>query len=140
MAGMALKHFDVAQHVIPGQHIREYPNATRSKQEEILHLAVKQYIPKATPKLNNRSPITVIAAHGNGFPKEAYEPLWDDLFEAAASKGICIRAIWFADSSNQGASGVKNESIQGDDRKSASRTEMPHLEVLLRQFPSSKLV
>lgn len=49
--------------------------------------------------------------------QETYEPLWDDLYKASDLK---IRAIWIADSSHQGASGVLNESLQGDDRESGT--------------------
>jgi hypothetical protein len=60
--------FLVKEHIVPCQHIREYPQATAHEQEDVLHLAVKQYIP-----LDNQSPspgdVTIIAAHANGFPK-----------------------------------------------------------------------
>jgi hypothetical protein len=60
--------FRVVEHKVPAQHIREYPQATSTSQEETLHLAVKQYIP-----LDNPSPqpgdVTIIGAHANGFPK-----------------------------------------------------------------------
>lgn len=60
--------FDVKEHVVDGQHIREYPRATAHSQEEVLQLAVKQYIPKDNP---NPKPgdITIIASHANGFVK-----------------------------------------------------------------------
>ena len=60
--------FIVKEHKVEAQHIREYPHATAHSQEEVLHLAVKQYIPKSNP---NPKPgdITVIGAHANGFPK-----------------------------------------------------------------------
>lgn len=60
--------FEVREHVINAQHIREYPRATASSQDEVLQLAVKQYIPK-----NNPSPqpgdVTILASPANGFPK-----------------------------------------------------------------------
>jgi hypothetical protein len=60
--------FKVIEHTIPAQHIRQYPYATLHSQDELLHLAVKQYTP-----LNNLHPqkgdVTIIAAHANGFPK-----------------------------------------------------------------------
>jgi hypothetical protein len=60
--------FRVKDHIVPSQHIREYPRATAGEQEDVLHLAVKQYIP-----LENLEPnpgdVTIIAAHANGFPK-----------------------------------------------------------------------
>lgn len=60
--------FDIKEHVVDGQHIREYPRATAHSQEEVLQLAVKQYIPKDNP---NPKPgdITIIASHANGFVK-----------------------------------------------------------------------
>lgn len=60
--------FDIKEHVVDGQHIREYPRATANSQEEVLQLAVKQYIPKDNP---NPKPgdITIIASHANGFVK-----------------------------------------------------------------------
>ena len=56
------------EHVVPCQHIREYPRAIATEQEEELHLSVKQYIP-----LDNLDPkpgdITIVGGHANGFPK-----------------------------------------------------------------------
>jgi len=60
--------FNVVEHTTPCQHIREYPRGTRLRQEDVLHLAIKQYTP-----LNNLQPkegdITIIVTHANGFPK-----------------------------------------------------------------------
>ena len=68
---MSSTMFLVKEHIVPCQHIREYPQATAHEQEDILHLAVKQYIP-----LNNQNPrqgdVTIIAAHANGFPKVGF--------------------------------------------------------------------
>lgn len=60
--------FRIVEHIVPTQHIREYPGATANDQEEPLHLAVKQYIPLDNP---NPQPgdVTILAAHANGFPK-----------------------------------------------------------------------
>lgn len=59
--------FTVTEHVIDTQYIREYPRATVS-QDASLSLVVKKYTP-----LNNPSPspgdVTIIGAHGCGFPK-----------------------------------------------------------------------
>jgi hypothetical protein len=72
---MSSTKFLVKEHIVPCQHIREYPQATANKQEDILHLAVKQYIP-----LDNQSPhhgdVTIIAAHANGFPKVGITSTW----------------------------------------------------------------
>jgi len=60
--------FQIIEHVIPCQHIRDYHHATRNSQEAVLSLAIKQYIP-----LNNLSPqegdVTIIAAGSSGMPK-----------------------------------------------------------------------
>ncbi|KAL1964663.1 hypothetical protein VTN77DRAFT_6689 [Rasamsonia byssochlamydoides] len=106
--------FRVVEHVVPGQHIREYPQATSTEQEETLYLAVKQYIP-----LDNQNPqpgdVTIIAAHANGFPKELYEPLWEELYARSKTQGFRIRSIWMADVAHQGQSGVINENTLGND-------------------------
>lgn len=56
------------EHISPCQHIREYPRAIATEQEETLWLSVKQYVPIDNP---NPKPgdITIIGAHANGFPK-----------------------------------------------------------------------
>jgi hypothetical protein len=60
--------FEIKEHVIDASHIREYARATSNAQDEILKLAVKEYIPK-----DNSDPqpgdVTIIGAHANGFPK-----------------------------------------------------------------------
>ena len=60
--------FHIVEHVVPCQHIRDYPHGTRDKQEAVLRLAIKQYIP-----LSNLSPqegdVTIIAAGASGMPK-----------------------------------------------------------------------
>ncbi|KAF2213524.1 hypothetical protein CERZMDRAFT_39253 [Cercospora zeae-maydis SCOH1-5] len=106
--------FDVKEHVVPCQHIRGFPRATAHKQEELLHLSVKQYLPH-----DNRDAqvgdVTIIGAHAQGFPKELYEPLWADIHSRLKSAGTFIRSIWIADVANQGASGVLNEHKLGND-------------------------
>ncbi len=60
--------FLTKSHIIPGQHIREYPEATANEQEDELQLSVKQYTP-----LSNQNPqhgdVTIIATHATGYPK-----------------------------------------------------------------------
>ncbi|KAM5431443.1 hypothetical protein MferCBS31731_007875 [Microsporum ferrugineum] len=106
--------FRVIEHVIPCQHIREYPHATATEQEEVLNLAVKQYIPLDNP---NPQPgdVTLIGAHANGFPKELYEPLWEEIHARSKKAGFRIRGIWIADVAHQGQSGVLNEYVLGND-------------------------
>ncbi|KAI9151770.1 Abhydrolase domain-containing protein mpaH [Paramyrothecium foliicola] len=106
--------FNVHEHVIEASHIREYARATSNTQEEVLKLHVKQYVPK-----DNADPadgdVTIIGAQANGFPKELYEPLWDDLYQELKKQGVRIRAVWIADAAWQGYSGVLNEGKLGND-------------------------
>ncbi|KAJ5155771.1 toxin biosynthesis protein [Penicillium capsulatum] len=106
--------FRVVEHVIPGQHIREHPHSIRGHQEAPLQLAIKQYIPldQIDPVPDNA--VTIIGVHGNGSPKELYEPLWERLSAQLKTQSVPLRAIWIADVSHQGASGVLNEEIQSD--------------------------
>ena len=116
---MVTSNYICTAHTIPGQHIRGYPKSTGFCQEDILHISVKQYTPLDYQD-SNAPPgaVTIIAAHANGFPKELYEPLWDDLYtEFLTVRGMRIRNIWIADMVNQGASGVINEGIIGNDRR-----------------------
>lgn len=110
----AMSSYRVVEHKIPCQHIREYPRALAGKEEDVLHLAVKQYIPKDNPE-PQPGDVTVIAAHANGFPKELYEPYWDELIQRAKDFGFKIRSIWMADVAQQGESGVVNEKLLGND-------------------------
>jgi len=111
---MSATLFKIVEHKVPTQHIREYPRATLHEQEDVLHLAVKQYIP-----LDNPTPqpgdITIIGAHACGFPKELYEPLWEDLLSRLARRKLRIRSIWIADVAQQGQSGILNEGFLGND-------------------------
>ncbi|KAL2063009.1 hypothetical protein VTL71DRAFT_6081 [Oculimacula yallundae] len=106
--------FQIKEHVLECQHIREYARATATSQEAVLHLSIKQYTP-----LDNLQPqrgdVTIIGAHANGFPKELYEPLWEDLHARSKSNGFRIRSIWIADVAQQGQSGVLNEGLLGND-------------------------
>ncbi|ORY10361.1 Alpha/beta hydrolase family-domain-containing protein [Clohesyomyces aquaticus] len=110
---MSSANFIVTEHTTPCQHLREFPHGSK-RDDAVLQLAIKEYRPR-----NNLEPqegsLTVIATHANGFPKEAYEALWDDLLKAASSEGFKIRAIWIADNAHQGTSYALNEAELGDD-------------------------
>ena len=106
--------FRVQEHTIPCQYIREYPGATLENQEDDLFLHVKQYVP-LDQSYGQASAITIIATHANGFPKELYEPLWDDLSRVLRKQGLAIKGIWIADVAQQGMSGVLNEGKLGND-------------------------
>ena len=109
--------FSTTEHIIPCQYLREYPHGTKSENAP-LRLAIKEYRPHDDKVRSAAGSVTVIATHGNGFPKEAYEPLFDDLYQALKGK---ISGIWIADCAHQGASGVLNENLLGDDRKYKER-------------------
>jgi hypothetical protein len=114
---MSSANFRVQEHIIPGQHFRSHPHGTINSQEDLVQLAVKQYTP--LDNLNASSgDITIIGAHANGFPKELYEPLWDEIYTLSKSSGFKIRNIWIADVFNQGESSIINELILGNDRMS----------------------
>ncbi|KAL4756599.1 alpha/beta-hydrolase [Aspergillus foveolatus] len=110
---MALSPLIVTEHVVDCQHIREYPRATKEG-NDVLKLAIKRYTPRSNP---NPQPgdVTVIGAHGSGFPKELYEPIWEEILSRLSTQGIRIRSIWIADTANQSASGILNEENLGND-------------------------
>ena len=64
---MSTSLFDITEHDIPCQHIRHYHDALKNE-KDVLRLNIKEYRP-----LNNfnaeADSVTIIAAHGNGFPK-----------------------------------------------------------------------
>jgi hypothetical protein len=65
---MSSQYFRLDEHKIEASHIRGFPRSTSTHENEVLHLAIKQYTP-----LNNPNPqdgdITIIGAHANAFPK-----------------------------------------------------------------------
>jgi pimeloyl-ACP methyl ester carboxylesterase len=106
--------FEIIEHTIPAQHLREWPRATAVAQEDVLQIHIKQYKPIDNP---NPQPgdLTIIGAHANGFPKELYEALWVDFHTQSKKHGFRIRGIWITDVVNQGYSGQLNESLFGND-------------------------
>ena len=65
---MSPLNFNVEEHIVPCQYVREYPGSTLDDQEAILQLHVKQY--KSKDQTQNRpGAVTIIGAHANGFPK-----------------------------------------------------------------------
>ncbi|KAF4344099.1 host-specific ak-toxin akt2 [Fusarium beomiforme] len=106
--------YQVVEHTVNCSHTRDYLASSAHGDDDKPKLSVKQYIPH-----DNHNPqpgdVTIIGAHANGFPKEIYEPLWDELFDRARQNNVRIRAIWIADIWNQGQSGVINEKALGND-------------------------
>lgn len=66
-SAMSTSPFTITEHVIDGQHIREYPHATKTG-DDVMKLAVKRYTPKSNPD-PQPGDVTIIGAHGSGFPK-----------------------------------------------------------------------
>ncbi|KAJ0163146.1 hypothetical protein CTA2_3458 [Colletotrichum tanaceti] len=108
--------FHVKEHVLDGSHIREFPRALSRSQDDVLKLAVKEYIPKDNPS-PKPGDVTIIGAHANGFPKELYEALWQDLHAESLkpSSTFRIRSIIIADAAWQSASAALNEPLLGND-------------------------
>ena len=65
---MSPAHFDVIEHVVPAQYIREYPGALLDDQEDTLQLHIKQYKPKGDASRKHGG-VTIVGAHANAFPK-----------------------------------------------------------------------
>ncbi|KAH6970330.1 Alpha/beta hydrolase family-domain-containing protein [Fusarium avenaceum] len=106
--------FEIKEHVVEASYIREYARATSHSQEEKLWLHVKEYIPKDNP-YPRKGDVTIIGSHANGFPKELYEPLWEDIYHEAKSQNLRIRSILIADAAWQGQSGLINRDSLGND-------------------------
>ena len=111
---MSSNLFKIVEHIVPCQHIRDYPQATACEQEDVMHMAVKQYVPldNPNPRLGD---VTLISTQACGFPKELYEPLWDELLTCTKRRKFRIRSIWIADLAQQGQSGVLNEELLGNE-------------------------
>ena len=65
---MSSQYFRMQEHTIEASHIRSFPRALATHENDPLQLAIKRYTP-----LNNPNPqdgdVTIIAAHANAFPK-----------------------------------------------------------------------
>lgn len=65
---MSSQHFRIDEHKIEASHIRSFPRALATHENDVLHLAIKQYTPLINPN-PQEGDITIIAAHANAFPK-----------------------------------------------------------------------
>jgi hypothetical protein len=74
---MSTLNFTVTEHTSPCSYIRQFPHGVKHE-DAPLRLAVKEYRP-LTPPSSDTTPITVIACHGNGFPKVQLFPVFDDV-------------------------------------------------------------
>ncbi|KAF4463062.1 host-specific AK-toxin Akt2 [Fusarium albosuccineum] len=114
MSSSSSSPFDIKEHTIEASYIREYARATSHSQDEKLWLHIKQYIPKDNPN-PQKGDVTIIGGHANGFPKELYEPLWEEFYREAKSRNLRVRSIWIADTAWQGQSGLINKDALGND-------------------------
>lgn len=113
---MADDTFHIEEHTFEGQHIREYPRAIATFQEDTVQLHAKSYTPHAVANGSRTGDLTIIAFHANAFHKEVYEPFFTDLYHALHHHhGLTISSIWIADQTSQGTSGLLNDSISGND-------------------------
>lgn len=115
--------FEVKERVFQGQHIREYPNALAHSQEDAVLLHAKQYIPRPesrpSPRRDPTSPrddgLTIICFHANGYHKELYEPLLDELLAQLHRHKVRVHSIWMPDQAYMGASRSLNAQILGNE-------------------------
>ncbi|KAK9460544.1 Alpha/beta hydrolase family-domain-containing protein [Lipomyces oligophaga] len=109
--------FAIEKVVLEATYPRTYATSTQSNTDR-LSIAVNRYKPTWTaaeyPEKDSRPEITIVAAHANGFPKELYEPLFEDLVAWLASKRVVVRELVISDVVNQGESGVLNEAKLGN--------------------------
>ncbi|KAF8474706.1 Alpha/beta hydrolase family-domain-containing protein [Kalaharituber pfeilii] len=111
LAAMSVPRWDVKTHTIPAAFPREYIRATRHPDTQ-LRIVLNQYTPvDQTPVPGD---VTLIIAHANGFQKELYEPMFDELLISSKDYGFRIRAVWALDAAHQGASSIVNEKDLGD--------------------------
>jgi pimeloyl-ACP methyl ester carboxylesterase len=109
-----MNNFNVIEHTILSSYVREYAFATVRDQDDELLLHVKQYVPyKHDDHQTNQ--VTIIACGALGFPKEIYEPLWEELWQRSRSRNFSIHSIWTMDPVNIGISATLNEGKLGDD-------------------------
>lgn len=66
--------------------------------------------------------------------QELYEPLWEEIYLRLKLSGIKIRGIWIADVAHQGASGILNENLLGNDRRLISFLIMLLLLIVTHSF------
>lgn len=87
---MSSQHFRIDEHKIEASHIRNFPRALATHENDVLHLAIKQYTP-----LNNPNPqegdITIIAAHANAFPKVSHPELYQIAVSQRTVLAVCLR-------------------------------------------------
>ncbi|RMD41644.1 hypothetical protein DV735_g3482, partial [Chaetothyriales sp. CBS 134920] len=132
----AASQFKVVEHTINCAHTRDYAAATASGDADTPRLAVKQYIP-----LDNLKPstgdVTLIGAHANGFPKELYEPLWEELnvrAQLALMHPRLLRSLVLMDPVIQ----VPNGSIEPAVLSTPRRDLWPSKEAAVEKFKKSK--
>ncbi|OAG04142.1 uncharacterized protein CC84DRAFT_1261131 [Paraphaeosphaeria sporulosa] len=110
---MSTEKFVVTEQWSPTQLIREYPHAL-TRNDADLFLAVRESRSRNSTAPSENA-VTIIASYGNGFPKECYEALWDEILDS--SKGDEARSIWMAEYALQGKSYARNADVLGDDSR-----------------------
>lgn len=108
--------FVIEEHIFEGQHLREYPRALATSQEDVVRLHARSYTPQEVANGTTRGDLTIIAFHANGFTKEPYEPFFEALYRyLKQTQGLTVGSIWIADQASQGVSGLLNDEKLGND-------------------------
>lgn len=138
-ASAIFNNFHVEELVVPAMWPRSTPLSTRRSNDR-LSIACKIYTSKQEKSLDTNDGIgnstsdastrngdkfsaksispSVFFVHGNGFPKECYEPMLYDFSEKMKNEhGMSLKYILTMDIVNQGQSAVINEPKLGNDCK-----------------------
>ena len=110
--------FKITSHTFAGQHIREYPHALASSQEDTVQLHANSYVPHEVADGRTASDLTIVAFHANAFHKEVYEPFFEALYRSLKEHSGLHCSIWIADQAAQGSSALLNETTTGNDPSS----------------------
>ncbi|UJO23410.1 Type I acyl-CoA thioesterase [Fulvia fulva] len=108
--------FVIREHTFEGQHIREYPRALASNQEDVVWLHAKSYTPHEVDNGSAAGDMTIIAYHANAIQKKAYEPFFETLYRNLKERqGLVPSSIWIADQAAQGTSALLSDETLGND-------------------------
>lgn len=105
-------HYTKQDIVIPATFPRATRQSTRLPTDK-LKLGCSVY----SSDYSGPNGISLFMCHANGFVKELYEPLLDDLYEALEKKNVYVKYALAIDVVNQGASYILNEDKIGSDAR-----------------------
>jgi len=113
---MSKEKWKITEHIVRAAHLRGFiRSAVVETSEKAVRIAVKQYTPLSNPS-PSKGDVTLVMSGGIGVNKEAFEPFFDALLNAAEkTQSFKIRSVWCADPWNTGASYLLNEDLIGDE-------------------------